>query len=111
MRELAGRLHAYGDVYSNPGLSLQQKQLITSAFLVSDRNHTESHQQSPRHSQQFITLDICGLKKDLSSSVTVSSFDMAPQPLGQEAMHVCLQTVASAAPFVAFLFKHVLVED
>lgn len=34
----AGRVHAYGDVYSNPGLSLQQKQLITSAFLVSNRS-------------------------------------------------------------------------
>lgn len=27
-------MHAYGDVYSSPGLSLRQKQLLTSAFLV-----------------------------------------------------------------------------
>ncbi|CAL8463741.1 g3275 [Coccomyxa elongata] len=35
------RLHAYGDVYSNPGLSLQQKQLITSAFLSEANMHDE----------------------------------------------------------------------
>ena len=28
------RKHAYGDVYSSPGLDLRQKQLLGSAFLV-----------------------------------------------------------------------------
>lgn len=28
------RKHAYGDIYSSPGLDLRQKQLLGSAFLV-----------------------------------------------------------------------------
>lgn len=34
------RTHAYGDVYSSPGLDLRQKQLLASAFLVRPFHHS-----------------------------------------------------------------------